>query len=144
MLSWRMPDFRKVRAFELAEELSDVVHELVPQIPPRRAPGLKAQLCRAVSSIPANIAEGAAQETQAGYARFLRIALGSANETSVHCRRAAAVSGSSAPAFLRCKQSAHLVAAMLNNLIARVQADAAREEDRRRSARGKGKPRYQG
>jgi four helix bundle protein len=139
-----MPDFRKLRAFELAEELSERVHDLARQIPPRRAPGLKAQLCRAVSSIPANIAEGAAQETQAGYARFLRIALGSANETTVHCRRAAAVAGSSAPAFLQCKQRAHLVAAMLNNLIARVQADAAREEDARRSAGRRSKPRYQG
>ena len=140
-----MPDFRKVRAFELAEELCDVVHELAPQIPPRRAPGLTAQICRAVASIPANIAEGAAQETQAGYARFLRIALGSANEVTVHCRRAAKVSENSATAFLRCKERAHLVAAMLTNLIACIQADVAREENERRDRRkSDNKPRNQG
>lgn len=42
------------------------------------------QIRRAVGSIPANIAEGAGQSTDAQFARFVDIAIGSAQETHSH------------------------------------------------------------
>lgn len=86
-----MPDYRKLRVFVLAQELSEAVHRLLPNIPARRAPGLRAQLSRSVSSIPANIAEGAGRETQNDFARLLVVARASADETAVHLRLAGSV-----------------------------------------------------
>lgn len=50
----------------------------------RRLPGLASQLRRSLASIPANIAEGAGQLSQAQFNRYLTIALGSAREAEYH------------------------------------------------------------
>ena len=130
-----MPDYRKLRAFALAQQLSEEVHAMAPHIPARRAPGLRAQLCRAVASVPANIAEGAAQESQAGFARFLRIALGSANETATQLRLAKSLAPIIKPLANELEQKTDLVAVMLAKLIATVQENAARQENQQRAER---------
>ena len=55
------------------------LHQSPLRVRGRRAPGLSAQLLRSVSSIPWNIAEGAAQDDR-GFVRHLTIAIASANE----------------------------------------------------------------
>jgi four helix bundle protein len=130
-----MPDYRTIRAFELAQTLSEDVHRLIPAIHPRKAPGLRSQLCRAVGSIPANIAEGAAADTPAEYSRFLRYALKSANECAIHLRLAASVSDNAGRQFAVYRNRAHVVSAMLTNLLARVQEDVAREQNKAIDAR---------
>lgn len=57
----------------------------------RRAPGLCGQLLRSASSIAANISEGTGQQTAAQFARYLAIAIGSANETEHQLRLAIAL-----------------------------------------------------
>ena len=52
--------------------------------------GLSAQLSRACTSIAANIAEAAGQETAAQSARFINVAIGSISETQNHLKLAAA------------------------------------------------------
>lgn len=128
-----MPNFRKLRVFELSQELSEEVHRLVPGISAWRAPGLRGQLCRAVASVPANIAEGAAQGTQAGFARYLVIALGSANEAGVHLRLAGSLPGKNRAQIQGCIARQELVSAMLTRLIATIRENEARKEDDRRS-----------
>ncbi|MCC6241698.1 MAG: four helix bundle protein [Gemmatimonadaceae bacterium] len=79
-----MADHRKLRVWQQAQDF--VVHladALLPSIT-ARLPGLRNQLLRAAASIPAAIAEGAAQQSMAQYARYLSIALGSASETESH------------------------------------------------------------
>ena len=112
-----MPDYRKLKVFELAVELSEEVHVLATASPSRLAPGLAAQLCRAVSSIPANIAEGAGRESPRQYVRYLTIARGSAQEASVHLRLAARLDNKRAREFQCWKNRADVVAAMLTRLI---------------------------
>lgn len=75
------------RAFALAV----AVHKSPIRRSGRSAPGLSNQLLRSVSSIGANITEGAACDSAKGFAQFLQIAIGSANETELHLRMACAL-----------------------------------------------------
>jgi len=68
------------RSIELAVRVAD----LGSQISGRIAPGLANQMRRASTSIPANIAEGAGQESPAQCVRFLSISIGSAFELESH------------------------------------------------------------
>lgn len=122
-----MPDYRNLRVFEAAQALNERVHSLVPSIRPWRAPGLRGQLCRSVSSVAANIAEGAAQGSAKQYVRYLRVALGSAQETCVHLRLATSLGGRNVKAFRECEGRMRVVAAMLVRLIARIEEDEVRK-----------------
>lgn len=64
--------------------LSLALHQLAGTHWSRRAPALRSQLLRAAASIPANVAEGAGQNSDARFANFLSIAIGSANELESH------------------------------------------------------------
>lgn len=129
---WGMPDYRKLRVYGLAEALSAEVHTLMARFPSRRAPGLVAQVCSSVQSVPANIAEGAGRESVAAYVGFLSVARGSAQETSVHLRLASRLDDAQSTSLVRCFNRADVIAAMLTNLIARIREDEARLESQRR------------
>ena len=66
-----------------ARGLVDVVYSLTDPLDAGERHGLQSQARRAVLSIAANIAEGAARRSPREYARFVEIALGSAHELSV-------------------------------------------------------------
>ena len=75
-----MRDFRKFKVWEKAHELTLDAYRITAGFPREELYGITAQLRRACVSIPANIAEGCGREGEAELRRFLRIALGSANE----------------------------------------------------------------
>jgi len=56
------------------------VYSLTKNFPENEVYGLSAQLRRAASSVPSNIAEGAANRTPAQFANYLANAIGSLNE----------------------------------------------------------------
>lgn len=56
------------------------VYKLTKEFPKNELYGLVGQIRRSCSSIPTNIAEGSVQASDAQFARFLYIALGSAAE----------------------------------------------------------------
>lgn len=79
-----MRDFRSLRAWQRGRELTLDVYRLTRSFPKTESYGLTAQIRRSAVSIPANIAEGAGRSSRKDYARFLDIALGSANELESH------------------------------------------------------------
>ena len=75
-----MRDHKKLRAFELADEVVLLIYQLTREFPEQEKYGLTSQMRRAAVSVPSNIVEGCARESQAEYLRFLEIAFGSLRE----------------------------------------------------------------
>ncbi len=80
--------FEGLRVYQLAEELSDVIWELVRKWDQFARDTVGKQMVRAADSVGANIAEGAGRGTYQDNRRFIRIARGSLNETRHWLRRA--------------------------------------------------------
>lgn len=69
-----------MRPVELAEEVAVLIYGMTKRFPKEEMYGLTAQLRRAAVSVPSNIVEGCARESQAESLRFLEIAFGSLRE----------------------------------------------------------------
>ena len=76
-----MRDYTKIQAWQLADDLTVAVYAASRAFPKEEGHGLTAQLRRAAYSVPANIAEGSARDSQRDYLRFLYIARASLTET---------------------------------------------------------------
>ena len=75
-----MRDHTKLRAFELADEMAVLIYKITKNFPKDEIYGLTSQMRRAGVSVPSNIVEGCARESQVEYLRFLEIAFGSLRE----------------------------------------------------------------
>ena len=64
----------------MADELAVLVYRVTTRFPKEELYGLTSQLRRAGVSVPSNIVEGCARDSQADYLRFLYIAFGSLRE----------------------------------------------------------------
>ena len=74
-----MQDFRNLEVWKRAHQLTLDAYRMTEAFPRSETFGLSSQIRRAASSIPTNLAEGCGR-TQAEFARFVQIALGSACE----------------------------------------------------------------
>jgi four helix bundle protein len=75
-----MRDFRKVKVWEKAHELTLRVYRISARFPGNEKFGLTVQIRRASASIPTNIAEGCGRDSIVELCRFMEIAMGSASE----------------------------------------------------------------
>ena len=75
-----MRDFKTLTVWQKAHQLVLVVYKTTNGFPKDELYGLTSQLRRATVSIAANIAEGSGKNTDADFARFIQISIGSANE----------------------------------------------------------------
>ena len=76
-----MKDFRQLKVWEKSHQLALAIYKETKNFPKEELYGLTSQIRRASMSVPTNIAEGCGRNTDAEFARFLQIAMGSASET---------------------------------------------------------------
>lgn len=79
-----MRNFRDLEVWQDARKLVKTIYKLIEVLPKSENFGLKSQISRCVISIPANIAEGCAKDSQKDFVRFLQISMGSAFELETH------------------------------------------------------------
>jgi four helix bundle protein len=79
-----MEDFKDLRVWAKAHELTLAVYQKTRAFPREEMYGLTSQLRRASASVAANIAEGCGRRSDAELRRFVQIARGSANEVEYH------------------------------------------------------------
>ncbi|MEX1288402.1 MAG: four helix bundle protein [Acidimicrobiia bacterium] len=83
-----MHDFTRLDAWSLGHELTLKVYAVTKSFPMEERFGLVSQMRRAAVSIPSNIAEGAGRDSDADFARFVSMAVGSASELLYRIRLA--------------------------------------------------------
>ncbi|MFA6155069.1 four helix bundle protein [Mesorhizobium sp.] len=80
----KIESYRDLIFWQQAMDLAISIYEATRTWPKEERYGLTAQLRRAATSVPANIAEGYGRESRASYQQFLRIAQGSLKEMETH------------------------------------------------------------
>jgi four helix bundle protein len=72
--------FMELTVWQKAMEVAREVYRLAPMLPKEETYGMRSQMTRAAVSVPSNIAEGWARESNKEKAQFLAIAQGSLAE----------------------------------------------------------------
>ncbi|WP_243384344.1 four helix bundle protein [Geothrix alkalitolerans] len=103
-----MQDFRNLAVWRRAHELALAVYRETSGFPDSERFGLVNQMRRSAASIPTNIAEGCGRGSDADFARFLHMALGSASELEYQ--------------ILLASDLGHLLPAAADSLLDQVQA----------------------
>ena len=121
-----MADFRKLRVWQVAQQIAVDAHRITAQMSGVRSATLRDQLTRAAMSVPTNIVEGSAHDSPREFARFLQYALASVSELEGHAQLARdleLISEKDFTAFLGRIVDARM---MLYGLLKRVRTDAQR------------------
>jgi four helix bundle protein len=121
-----MQDFRKLDVWKKSHDLVLMVYREIPGSSERRFPGLAGPLRRAAASVPANIVEGCGHASAKEFARFLQLAVASANEVQYHLILARDLGMLPNVEFARLEARADQVKKMLVGLLRRVRVDGSR------------------
>src|SRR2546422_6837461 len=121
-----MQNFRELRVWKLAHELTLAAYGITRDFPKSELYGLTSQIRRSAASVCANIAEGCGRGSHRDFARLLQIARGSASELEYHLILAADLRLVDRPTHASCAQQVTDVKRMLTGLIRRLGSGRAR------------------
>ena len=119
-----MRDFRRIAVWEIGHRLVLDVYGATRRFPREEIYGLKAQLRRSSSSIPANIAEGCGRSGDAELRRFMLMAMGSCSELEYHLLLAHDLDLLDAETHQTLSRDTQRVKRMLSTFIKRLQPTA--------------------
>jgi four helix bundle protein len=117
----QLKDFKELKVWHKAYDLSLAVYEASRSFPREEMYGLTSQLRRAVVSIGANIAEGCGRRSDGELVRFLQIARGSASEVEHHLLLARDLKFLQAATHQNIEKSLQEVQRMLTSLVSSIQ-----------------------
>jgi len=117
-------NFRDLKVWHKAHAVTLALYLATETFPTAERYGLTSQMRRAAASIPANIAEGCVRLTDADFARFLHVALGSASEVEYFALLARDLHFLPDATYETIITDIQEVKRMLSALIARLKADS--------------------
>lgn len=123
-----MMRYVELKVWTKAMDLAVLVYALGPLMPTSERFGMTGQMQRAVSSVPANIAEGYQRGTRKEDARFISIARGSLAETETFLHLAVRVGHLSTRHVNPCLEMADELSRMLTTLKRRLDAPPLHKE----------------
>lgn len=115
-----MQDYRDLKVWSKSHELVLKVYHASATFPKQETYGITNQIRRASSSIPANIAEGCGKYTNADFAKYLNIALGSANELEYFLLLSKDLAYLDEEIYAKLDKAVNEIKAMLIGLISKV------------------------
>ena len=118
-----MRDFRNLNIWKLGIDLVKQIYNLTRGFPNSELYGLTNQMRRASVSLPSNIAEGASRKSNADFARFLEITLGSSFELETQLILSKELQYLKQEDFENIIANIHLFQKQLNSLLTKVRSD---------------------
>jgi four helix bundle protein len=116
--------YKDLDVWQVSMSLAEACYRHTAGFPREEAYGMTAQIRRASTAIPANIAEGYGRESTGAYIQFLRVAQGSLKELETHvmiCKRVRLLLGETPDQLLgECER----ISKMLRNLIRSLQSQS--------------------
>ena len=112
-----MESWKELEVWRKAHGLVLEIYRLTARFPSAERFRLTDQLCRAASSVPANIVEGQARQTTKEYIHFLYNARGSLEETRYHLLLAKDLELLDSDIYASLEKEYETVSKMLNGLI---------------------------
>ncbi len=131
-----MKDFRRLKVWEKAHELTLAVYRTTRRFPREELYGLTSQIKRCCSSIPGNIFEGCGRDTNADFCRYLHIASGSASELEYFLLLAHDLDFLAHGDYARLNEGLLYVRRMLTSLIKKIQHERTASVPSRAAAAG--------
>lgn len=117
-----MQNYKDLKVWTKSHEITLKIYNLTKVFPREEMYSLTNQVRRCSSSIPANIAEGCGKNGKNDFARFLNIALASANETEYFLLLAKDLGYLKIDDHIQLEKSINEIKAMLISLIQKVRA----------------------
>lgn len=118
-----MKDFRELKVWQKSHQTTLDVYRITYRFPKDELYGLTSQARRASASIAANIAEGCGRGSDADFARFLQMAMGSASELDYHLLLACDLGFLEISKHQKLASEVSEVKRMLTSLIQKLTAD---------------------
>jgi four helix bundle protein len=118
-----MRDFRNLDIWKAGIDLVKQIYNLTRGFPNSELYGLTNQMRRASVSLPSNIAEGASRKSNADFARFLEITLGSAFELETQLILSKELQYLKQEDFEKITDNLHSFQKQLNSLLTKVRSD---------------------
>jgi four helix bundle protein len=117
-----MRDFRKYSIWQESFGLVKEVYQVVNQLPSQEKFGLASQMSRSAVSVPSNIAEGCARNSDVEFKRFLEIALGSSFELETQLLLCVDLQFADSESIQQLIENIHRNQAGINSLIQKIKS----------------------